>query len=116
MFQPGSSFLTKNGIGPVLMLIGLSRMYRRRCHGGEQNKDWGGKFMLWETTKSRSSRGVGNEDERMGGARTPEGREGEASYRRSNGPGEKGGDLNSAEREPFSASFWSLVETRGITV
>lgn len=48
--------------------------------------------------------------------RTPEGREGEAYYRRLNRPGEKGGDLNSAERELFSASFWSLVETRGKTV
>lgn len=40
---------------------------------------------------------------------TPEGREGDVSYRRSNGLGEKGG-------EPFSASFWSLVETRGTTM
>jgi hypothetical protein len=52
----------------------------------------------------------------MGGARTPEGRKGETSYRRSNGQGKKGGDLNSAETEPFSASFWSLVETRGTSV
>lgn len=59
---------------------------------------------------------MGNDDERMGGARTPEGTEGEASYRRSNGPGEKGGDLNSLETEPFSASFWSPVETRGTSV
>jgi hypothetical protein len=52
----------------------------------------------------------------MGGARTPEGREGEASYRRSNELGDKGGDLDLAEGEPFSASFWSPVETRGTTV
>jgi hypothetical protein len=52
----------------------------------------------------------------MGGARTPEGRKGEASYRRSNELGEKGGDLDSAEGEPFSASSWSPVETRGTTV
>jgi hypothetical protein len=39
----------------------------------------------------------------------PEGREGDVSYRRSNGLGEKGGEL-------FSASFWSPVETRGTTM
>lgn len=71
---------------------------------------------MWETTTPRSARGVGNEDERMAGARTPEGREGKASYRRSNGLDEKGGDLNLAEGEPFSTSFWSPVETRGTTV
>ena len=37
--------------------------------------------------------------------RIMEGKEGEVSYRRSNKPGEKGADLNSAEREPFSVSF-----------
>lgn len=62
------------------------------------------------------SRGIGNEDKRMRGIRIPEGREGEVYYRRLNRLGEKGGDLNSAEREPFSASFWLPVETRGKTV
>ena len=52
----------------------------------------------------------------MGGATTPEGREDEASYRRSTGLGEKEGDLDLAGGEPFSASFWSPVETRGTTV
>lgn len=86
------------------------------CHEGVLNKDCDAKVMLWEMTKSRSCRGVGKDDERMGVARTQEGRKGEASYRRSNGPGEKAGDLDSPETEPFSASFWSPVETRGRSV
>lgn len=53
-------------------------MMTDRCHGGVLNKDCGGKLKLWEMTKSRSSRGVGNDDERMGVARTQEGREGGA--------------------------------------
>lgn len=43
MFQSGSSLLAKNGIGPVLVLISLSRRYGRRCHEEGQGVD----FVLW---------------------------------------------------------------------
>lgn len=41
----------------------------------------------------------------MGGVRTPEEREDDASYRSSTGQGEKGGDLDLAEGEPFRRRF-----------
>ena len=41
----------------------------------------------------------------MGGVRTPEEREDGASYRSSTGQGEKGGDLDLAEGEPFRRRF-----------
>jgi hypothetical protein len=49
----------------------------------------------------------------MGGARISEEVEDDASYRRLTGQGEKGGDFDLAEEEPFSASLWSPLETRG---
>lgn len=60
---------------------------------------------MWETITPRSARGMGNKDKRMAGTRTPEGREGKASYKRSNRLDKKGGDLNLAKGEPFSTSF-----------
>ena len=70
MFQSSLSFFVKNRISLVFVLIGLSLMYRCRCHEEVLNKDCGAKVILWEIIKSRLSRGVGKNDERMGVIRT----------------------------------------------
>lgn len=114
MFQSGSSLLAKNGIGPVLVFISLSRRYGRRCHEEGQIQRSACRFCVVDT---RSTWGVGNGDKEREweGAMTPEEREGEASYRRLTG--RKGRELGfGCTREPFSASFWSRVETGGTTV
>ena len=111
MFQSGLSLLAKNGIGPVLVLISPSWRYGRRCHEEGQIQC---RFCVVDT---RLTCGVGNRDKEREweGVRTPEETEGKASYRRLTR--RKGRELGfGCTREPFSALFWSGVETGGTTV